>query len=92
MRLGCTSGSCDLRALPTPNPLDELSPLQREEETWWLAGCPDDPEGLELRAQDIEPPDEDRMRRRLQTGDTAWSLDLADPFAWLEPELQAGPA
>jgi hypothetical protein len=77
--------------LPTLNPLDELGPLQLEEELWWLAGCPDDLDGLQLRAQDVEPPDDDRMRRRIESGDTSWSLDLADPYAWLEPRAEASP-
>jgi hypothetical protein len=69
--------------LPTPNPLDELSPSQLEEALWWLAECPDDPAGLELRTEDREPDDTDRTRQRLVSGDTSWSLDLQNPYAWL---------
>jgi hypothetical protein len=73
-----------LPSIPTPNPFDELSPSQLEEALWWLAECPDDPAGLELRAEDREPDDDtDRTRQRLVSGDTSWSLDLQNPYAWL---------
>ncbi|MCW2680822.1 MAG: hypothetical protein JWM62_2223 [Frankiales bacterium] len=72
-----------LPPLPADDPLAELSPLQQIEELWWLADCPDDPESLELRAaptRDAEP--DDHLRDLLRTGDTRWTLDLDDPYAW----------
>lgn len=70
----------DLPHLPGPDPLDELSPLALEHELWWLAECRDDPAGLELRAVDVEPED---LGPQLPE-DTAWSLDLQDPYGWLD--------
>ena len=80
-----------LPALPTPNPLDELSPLQQEEELWWLAGCPDDLAGLELRATEEAASEErDHVADHLRTGDTRWSLDLDDPYAWQDDVCCSG--
>lgn len=83
-----------VRPLPllqqTPNPFDELSPLQQEHELWQLADHPDDPAAFELRAEDVEPDEEedDSLGERLATRSTRWTLDLLDPYAWrneLEP-------
>ena len=81
-----------LRAVPTePDPWDQLDPVSLERELWQLAGRPDDPAGLELRALDIDPEDPDRpygwdcpdlLGDRLTTGGTRWSLDLDDPYTW----------
>ena len=73
------------------DPLHQPSPLARDEELWWVAECPDDPQGLELRADpDSEPRQRDdrgRVAELLAAGDTRWSLDLDDPYAWQD----AGP-
>ena len=87
-----------VRALPllqqTPNPFDELSPLQQEHELWLLAGRPDDPAAYELRAHDVDPDDEehDSLEERLTTRSTRWTLDLLDPYAWLDEVPQADDA
>ena len=79
-----------LPAVPADDPWRDLSPLQVEEELWWAAECPDDPEGLELRAhdpQDAGQSDErDRLGELIAAGDTRWSLDLDDPYAWRDDE------
>jgi len=44
---------------------------------------PDDPEGLELRADDTEPVDDhDQLAEQLQHTDTRWSLELDNPYLW----------
>ncbi len=70
--------------LPAVDAFAELGPRQEEEELWWLAGCPDDPAGLELRATgQREPGDTNHLGEHLRTGDTRWTLDLDDPRTWL---------
>jgi hypothetical protein len=72
------------------SPLDVLSALELERELWSAdPGDPrwDDPDGLGLRAVDLDPESgepHDSVRDRLTDGDTRWSLDLADPGAWLD--------
>jgi hypothetical protein len=67
-------------------PARPAQPDQAEEELWWLADCPDDPPP---RAQsrrpsdDARPEDRDQLGDLLRTGDTRWTLDLDDPYAWL---------
>jgi hypothetical protein len=86
-----------VRPLPPPSahdPLRELSPLQQDEELWWLADRPDDPAEPELRATDtVTDPAEDRdlLREHLTRGDTRWTLDLDDPYLWWEPLPTASP-
>lgn len=66
-----------------PDPLDELGPTERDEQLWRLADRPDDPAGLELRAASAgDPAEVDVLAALLVTGDTRWSLDLDDPYAW----------
>jgi hypothetical protein len=69
--------------IPTPNPFDELSPLELNEELWTLGLLPDDP-GPWTALQDVDnkPDTRDPLRHRLLTTDTAWTLDLADPYSW----------
>ena len=71
-----------LPPVPQRSEWDLLSPLEEEAELYppWLY---DDPAGLELRAQDREPADIDLTRQRILTGDTRWTLDLHNPYAWL---------
>jgi hypothetical protein len=78
-------------AVPSPNPWDELDPVTLERVLWELDGRPDDLEGLELRAPDIDPDDPyrpydldspDPLGDRLTSGATRWTLDLDDPYAW----------
>ena len=68
-------------ALPGPNPLDELSPADLDEELWHLDLLPDDP-GPWTFPTDLEPGDGDRLGDRLSHDDTRWTLDLADPYRW----------
>ena len=45
---------------------------------------PDDPAGLELRADDTDPADDhDRTGEHIQHTDTRWSLELDNPYLWL---------
>ncbi|MCW2681329.1 MAG: putative endonuclease [Frankiales bacterium] len=74
-----------LPPLPTDDPLAELSPLQQEEELWWLADCPLDLEALELRVDEPAGPEqEDRLGDFIRSGGTRWTLELDDPYAWLD--------
>ena len=70
-------------AIPGPNPLDELSPDDLDEELWHLDLLPDDP-GPWTTAIDLDPVDDvgDRLGDRLSHNDTGWTLDLADPYRW----------
>ena len=74
-----------VRTLPTPDPLDELSPTYADDELWELLDRPDDPTGYELRALDAEPDDVDDAGDLLREGDTRCTLDLTDPYAWTDP-------
>jgi hypothetical protein len=67
--------------IPTADPLEELSPREREEELWHDGLLPDDV-GPFLTAEDAEPHDSDRLRHRLLHTDTRWTLDLANHYAW----------
>ncbi|MCW2679114.1 MAG: hypothetical protein JWM62_515 [Frankiales bacterium] len=81
-----------LPPLPADDPLAELSPLQQEAELWWLADCPGDPAALELRAVEAdEAACVDRRGDLLRVGDTRWSLDLDDPYAWSDHPAAEGP-
>ena len=73
-----------LPPLPAPDPLDDLSPYELEQELWSLGLLPDDPNGFELRvrATGPEPDQHDRLARLLTLGDTRWTLDLDDPYTW----------
>lgn len=73
--------------LPTPHPFDELSPWEVEEELWWLELLPDDPDAFELRAPDIEHPDEVDPDRAARWADTSWSQDLHNPYLWAAPAV-----
>ena len=73
------------RPLPTPHPFDELSPSELEEELWELGLLPDDPDAFELRAPDVEHPDDIDPDRSARWADTAWTKDLHDPYLWAEP-------
>lgn len=78
-----------LPPVPTTSPLDELSPTELEDELWALDLLPEDDAAGSRTPADHEPPDDDRLGRRLQAGDTAWTLDLANPYLWLD-EAPAG--
>jgi hypothetical protein len=70
-----------LPPLPRRSPLDELSPTALDDELWHLdPGNPlwDDPPAHQLRAHDREPHEVDPT-----PVDTRWTLDLDDPYAWL---------
>lgn len=75
--------------------LEQLTPGELENELRLLDPASpfwDDSAGAELHAPDLdldEEPvvDHDRLARRLRSGDTRWSLDLADPYAWWERAL-----
>jgi hypothetical protein len=69
------------------HPLDELSPIAREEELWRLGDRPDDPAARELRRPDEEPMAGDDIGRQLEERQTRRSLDLDDPYGWLREEL-----
>lgn len=87
-----------LTALPGPrggdgqSAADELSPIQLNEELYLLVAGTDDPPAVELGAPDVDPdhaPETtDDLARRLRGGETRWTLDLDDPYAWLD-ELPA---
>jgi hypothetical protein len=70
--------------ITTPNPFDELSPSELDDELWSLGLLPDDrgPWTFPLDVGD-EPQTRDPLRHRLLTNDSAWTLDLADPYRWL---------
>jgi hypothetical protein len=81
------------RSLPptatTASPWDELDPADLDELLWILDGRPDDPVGWELRAEDRAPDDVDLTQQQILHGDTRWTLDLSDPYAWLEASTRA---
>jgi hypothetical protein len=72
--------------LPTADPIDELSALQREEELWHDGLLPDDTgpftTPVDVEPADEGPPDSDRLRHRILHTDTRWTLDLANPYPW----------
>ena len=78
------------RALPCdPGPLDQLSPLQLDDELWhhdpsdphWHD--PDGPDLPDDRDPDGEPDDPSYLA--LRHSNTRWTLDLDNPYPWLEP-------
>lgn len=72
------------RPLPAlPEPPEELSPLQEEQELRFAT--PDDPCWDDPRDWLPRHPDHDRVRAAIETGDTRWTLDLHDPYRWMEP-------
>jgi hypothetical protein len=72
-----------LPPLPSADPLDQLSPAELERELWALDLLPPDP-GSDLQPLDHEPADSDRLGERLLHTDTRWTLDLDDPYRWLD--------
>jgi hypothetical protein len=70
---------------PVPHPFDRLSPAELERELSAFDLLPPDP-GSSVLPVDLEPPDSDRLRNRLLHTDTRWSLDLEDPYPWLDLE------
>ncbi len=84
-----------LRPTPVPDPLDELAPFQQDDLLWELADRADDPDSGELRAAGPLDNDAqsgiDHLAEHLCTGDTRWTLDLDDPYAWQdEPTSPVG--
>jgi hypothetical protein len=74
-----------LPALPVPDPLDQLGPAAREDEQWHTDPTNpawDDPDGLELRVVDVDPPPY-REPEPPSRATSRWTLDLDDPYAWL---------
>lgn len=79
-----------MRRCRGPNPLDELSPWQLEQELDALGLLPaDDALPVEVPI-DAEPDAPDLLGQRILHTDTRWTLDLDDPYLWLEQE--AGPS
>lgn len=89
-----------VRGLPPlpaePDPYDLLGPLEFEDEMY--SAHPDHPMFHDLDHAELcsEPdPDDpahggddiDTMRRSILSGASAWTLGLADPYAWLQPPL-----
>ena len=72
-----------LRPVPTPSPWDELDPQQLDELLWDLDLLPDDDHRNTRPAVDQDLPDSDRLRHRLTSTDTRWTLDLDNPYLWL---------
>ncbi len=65
-------------------PLGELVVALRERDEGSDSVDPD-PAGLELRADDTEPADDhDRTGEHIQHTDTRWSLELDNPYLWLD--------
>ena len=75
-----------LRPVPTPSPWDELDPAELDDLLWALDLLPDDDLHNTKAALDQDVPDSDRLGQRLTSGDTRWTLDLDDPYRWLEPD------
>ena len=75
-----------LPPLTAPSPLDGLSPTELEDELAMLDLLPDDDWTSHTPPVDLEPDDNDRLGRRIQHTDTGWTLDLTDPYRWLDPE------
>lgn len=73
-----------LLPVPEPTRFAELSPDELEQVLWSLGLLPEDPEGFELRTveRDPQPEQHDRLARLLALGDTRWTLDVDDPYAW----------
>jgi hypothetical protein len=70
------------RPVPTPNPLDELSPDDLDEELWHLGLFPDDSGPWTTRV-DVAPVDDtDPLGHQILHTDTRWTVDLADPTRW----------
>ena len=72
-----------LRPVPTPNEWDELDPQQLDELLWDLGLLPDD-DSTSRPKKDQDVPASDRLGHRLIHGDTRWTLDLDDPYRWLD--------
>jgi hypothetical protein len=72
--------------IPTATPLDELSPLELEDELSHLGLLPADTGPFTTPADaapaDEGPPASDRLRHRLLHTDTRWTLDLTNPYPW----------
>jgi hypothetical protein len=81
-----------LPPVPSPNPFDELTPSELEDELWALDLLPVDTGANHHPPLDREPLDRDRLGQRLTYGDTRWTLDLDDPYPWLDPEVGGGAA
>jgi hypothetical protein len=75
-----------LRPVPTQDPLSELDPQRLDEVLWDLGLLPDDDLSNSRPPADEEPPDTDRLGHRLVHGDTRWTLDLQNPYLWLDPQ------
>jgi hypothetical protein len=78
-----------LPPVPSTGPFDELSPGELERELWALDLLPPDP-GSRALPVDREPEDSDRLAERLLHSDTRWTLDLDDPYRWLDLDPVAG--
>lgn len=76
--------------IPGLHPFDELSPWQVDEELWWLGLLPDDHDGWELRAVDVDPDDVDPYPVDVwgEPPDTTWTHDLHDPYLWADAARQ----
>ncbi len=66
---------------------DTLSPWERQQALWERdpgdVGF-DDPAAHELRAVDVEPPDdEDSVHEHLEAGLARWTLEAEEPYAWV---------
>jgi hypothetical protein len=73
-----------LRPVPTQDPLGELDPQQLEATLWDLGLLPDDDLSSSHTPADQDVPDSDRLGHRLVHGDTRWTLDLQNPYLWIE--------
>ena len=73
-----------LPPIPTVNPWDQLSPTQLDEELWSLGLLPDDDLRNHQPPVDEGPNDSDRLEKRLTRSDTSWTLDLENPYLWLD--------
>ena len=81
-----------VRALPSLagslSPLDELTPSVLDDELFHADPADprwDDPDGLELSADDIVTRDgDDPLGEAILTSSTRWTLDLDDPYAWMD--------
>jgi hypothetical protein len=70
--------------VPTQDPRGELDPQQLEETLWDLGLLPDDDFSSSHTPGDQDVPDSDRLGHRLVHGDTRWTLDLQNPYLWIE--------
>ena len=81
-----------VRALPSLDgslsPLDELTPSVLDDELFHADPADprwDDPDGLELSADDTDTRDgDDPLGEAILTSSTRWTLDLDDPYAWMD--------